>query len=71
MVQIYSHMCLEYHKHKGTTFQGTQMSTCMALRQLALIDSFFRMAAFSPFVAYLLNCSTISLSCFIYAFLKP
>jgi hypothetical protein len=27
MVQSTSHMCLESHKHKGTTFQGTQIST--------------------------------------------
>jgi hypothetical protein len=27
MVQSTSHMCLEVHKHKGTTFQGTQIST--------------------------------------------
>jgi hypothetical protein len=27
MVQSISHLCLEAHKHKGTTFQGTQIST--------------------------------------------
>jgi hypothetical protein len=27
MVQSTSHVCLEAHKHKGTTFQGTQIST--------------------------------------------
>jgi hypothetical protein len=30
MVQSTSHLCLEAHKHKGTTFQGTQISTAKA-----------------------------------------
>ena len=37
MVQSTSHMCLEAHKHKGTTFQGTQMSTVVVAMGFSLL----------------------------------
>ena len=36
MVESTSHMCLEAHKHKGTTFQGTQISTLPLTEESAL-----------------------------------
>jgi hypothetical protein len=36
MVQSISLLCLEAHKYKGTTFQGTQISTLPLTKESAL-----------------------------------